>query len=192
MFCDKNDRCVKAPCGPRRKSVGSLVVTAEPTLRQVVLREIAETVQNRGWTVKIVSNRLRPGTTCSYRFFCEDSSSSTGRTGTLPTSAKPRRRRGVANCPNHAAGFFAADRSATGQGLRAMELVSPSITSPGVRNLDNNGSPLREKCGRVCGLTPPWADRSSRGRAPPERQVRPGCRALREHAARRAAARSSW
>ena len=93
-------------------------VAADPDFRKVVSKGSVKTGPERDHTVKVIADRLRPGTAYWYRFILVGVASAVGRTKTAPAAGVPvdRLRFGVVSCANYQAGYFSSYRHLTQRG----------------------------------------------------------------------------
>jgi len=80
----------------------------DPEFARIVVYGRAETNGRRDHTVKVIPDRLEPGTTYYYRFKSGSSVSPVGRTRTLPVGAVDRLKFAVMSCSNYPFGYFNA------------------------------------------------------------------------------------
>jgi alkaline phosphatase D len=98
---------------PRASAAQAVVlwyVATDVHMRRIVDGGIARTSAERDFTVKVEAERLQPGRTYYYRFFCQGELSPVGRTRTLPAGDASHLRLAFVSCSNHAAGLFNAYR----------------------------------------------------------------------------------
>lgn len=77
----------------------------------ILQRGVANTSSDRDYTVKVLVEKLSPGTTYFYRFKCRHQLSEIGRTKTLPLGSLASVTLAIASCSNHAMGYFNAYES---------------------------------------------------------------------------------
>lgn len=87
-------------------------VAADPAFTRIVSKGSVKTGPERDHTVKVVADRLQPGTPYWYRFTVGRGMSATGRTKTAPAAGAQveQLRFGVVSCANYQAGYFSSYR----------------------------------------------------------------------------------
>lgn len=93
-------------------------IAADPTFTKVAARGAASTGPTRDHTVKVVADRLLPGTSYWFRFTLGQEVSAVGRTRTAPAAgaAVDRLKFGVVSCANWQAGYFSSYRHLAARG----------------------------------------------------------------------------
>ncbi|WP_346959937.1 alkaline phosphatase D family protein [uncultured Arthrobacter sp.] len=93
-------------------------VSADAGFKKIVARGTAATGAARDHTVKVVADRLAPGTSYWYRFTLGSAVSPAGRTRTAPAAGAPvdRLKFGVVSCANWQAGYFSSYRHLAARG----------------------------------------------------------------------------
>lgn len=93
-------------------------VSADAGFKKIVARGTAATGAARDHTVKVVADRLAPGTSYWYRFTLGSVVSPAGRTRTAPAAGAPvdRLKFGVVSCANWQAGYFSSYRHLAARG----------------------------------------------------------------------------